>query len=83
MNDMCALYEQYATNVLSPIKTAFGATSTAAGYQQLNAMQKNALNAVLKAYNLPAAHMPKLQQVIDGYVKAVVSQAPVSTGAGI
>lgn len=67
-----------AGNVLSNVTSALTKPNTSAGYQQLNPMQKNALSAVLKAYNLPAQHLPKLQQLVDGYLKAVTSKAPVT-----
>jgi hypothetical protein len=67
-----------AGNVLSNVTSALTKPGTTAGYQQLNPMQKNALSAVLKAYNLPAQHLPKLQQLVDGYLKSVTSNAPVS-----
>jgi len=67
-----------AGNVLSNVTSALTKPNTVAGYQQLNPMQKNALSAVLKAYNLPAQHLPKLQQILDGYLKSVTSTAPVT-----
>lgn len=67
-----------AGNVLSNVKSALTQPATTAGYQQLNPMQKNALSTVLKAYNLPAQHLPKLQQLIDGYIKSITSTAPVT-----
>ena len=67
-----------AGNVLSNVTSAISQPNTTAGYQQLNSMQKNALTAVLKAYNLPSQHLPKLEQLIDGYIKAVTSSAPAT-----
>jgi hypothetical protein len=66
------------SNVTSSVTSALSQPNTTADYQQLTPMQKNALGAILKAYNLPSQHLPKLEQLIDGYIKSVTSSAPVT-----
>jgi hypothetical protein len=79
--DMQMMGEAYVGSIASVagnVTSALSQPNTTANYQQLTPMQKNALGAILKAYNLPSQHLPKLEQLIDGYIKSVTSSAPVT-----
>lgn len=46
----------------------------AISYQQLDAKQKNAINAMLVAYALPVNHAPQIHQMMQAYVQQILQQ---------
>ena len=50
----------------SPVSTTPATTTT-------DPMKKTALMSLLKAYNLPSQHLPKLQQTLDAYMQQALS----------